>query len=98
MPKGVPGFLVCIVSLVAIVVIVLFFEINRQKTRQQETRETFQYALGGIGTGAATVPAWNFGDYDLRMQPGGYDRIYPIPGGYSYSPDRLTMISGFQDQ
>lgn len=98
MPKSVPGFLVCIVSLVAIVVIVLFLEINKAETEQQETRETFQSALGGIGTGAATVPAWNFGDYDSRLQPGGYDRSYPIPGGYSYSPDRLTMISGFQDQ
>ena len=98
MPRSVPGILVGIVSLVAIVVIVLFLEINREQTKQQETRETFQTALGGIGTGAATVPAWNFGDYDNRLQPGGYDRSYPIPGGYSYSPDRLTMISGFQDQ
>lgn len=97
MPKSVPGFLVCIVSLVAIVVIVLFLEISKVETKQQETQETFQSALGGIGTGATTVPAWNFGDYDSRLQPGGYDRSYPIPGGYSYSPDRLTMISGFQD-
>ncbi|RUM46343.1 MAG: hypothetical protein DSY80_02335 [Desulfocapsa sp.] len=97
MSKSVPRFLVCIVFLVTIVLIVLFLEIHKQ-TDKQEIRETFQSAIGGIGTGATTVPAWNFGDYDLRMQPGGYDRIYPIPGGYSYSPDRLTMISGFQVQ
>ncbi len=98
MPKSVPGFLVCIVSLVTIVVIVLFLEISKQQTAKQETRETFQSALGGMGTGATTVPSWNFGDYDIRLQPGAYDRSYPIPGGYSYSPDRLTMVSGFQGQ
>jgi len=64
---------------------------------QQGDSHSFQTALGGMGMGATTVPAWNFSDFDPRLQPDGYDRLYPIPGGYSYSPDRLTMVSSFKD-
>ena len=95
MGKGVSGLLACIISLVAIVVIVLYQESDNREMVQKEARESFQIAVGGMGIGAITVPAWNFGDYDPRLQPGGYDRIYPLPGGYSYSPDRLTMVTSF---
>ena len=98
MAKGVPGFLVAIVFLTAVVVIALFLESGKKQQSMQETQEYFQAALGGIGTGAVVTPSWNFGDYDVRLQPGGYDRSYPVPGGYSYSPDRLTMVSGFQSR
>jgi len=96
MEKGVSGLLACIMFLVATVVIVLSLENGNKQTAKQAARQSFQTALGGVGMGATTVPAWNFGDYDPRLQPGAYDRLYPIPGGYSYSPDRLTMVSSFQ--
>lgn len=56
----------------------------------------FQKMIGGVGLGAVTVPAWNFSDYDPRLQPAPMDVVYPVPGGYSYSPDRLAMVSWFQ--
>ena len=57
----------------------------------------FQQQIGGVGLGAIVVPAWNFVDYDPRLQPVAADNLYPIPGGYSYSPDRLAMVSGFRE-
>ena len=56
----------------------------------------FQQMVGGVGMGAVLVPAWNFSDYDPRLQPEPIDMLYPIPGGYSYSPDRLAMVSSFR--
>lgn len=55
----------------------------------------FQQAIGGVGLGSVTVPAWNFSDYDPRLQDRSEDVLYPIPGGYSYSPDRLAMVTSF---
>lgn len=98
MPKSVPGFLCLLLSFIVLISIVLILEQQNKKPELQERRKAFQSAVGGVGIGAATTAAWNFGDYDSRMQPGGFDRSYPIPGGYSYSPDRLTMISGFQER
>jgi hypothetical protein len=97
MEKGVPWLLATLITLVMIVLFVLYQDSHRSVT-QQGGSKLFQTALGGMGMGATTVPSWNFGDFDPRLQPGGYDRSYPIPGGYSYSPDRLTMVSSFQDK
>ncbi|HIP39869.1 MAG TPA: hypothetical protein EYG88_10910 [Desulfocapsa sulfexigens] len=98
MEKGVTTLLACIVFLGVSIAMVLSLESGNRKTAMQEAQQSFQAAVGGMGMGATTVPAWNFGDFDPRLQPGSYDRLYPIPGGYSYSPDRLTMVSNFQDR
>ena len=65
----------------------------------QANRASSQYQLqryiGGVGMGAVTVPAWNFSDYDPRLEVAADDSFYPIPGGYSFSPDRLGMVTSF---
>jgi hypothetical protein len=70
---------------------------DRRTDKDPRTLKTirFQQAIGGVGLGAVTVPAWNFRDYDPRLQQFAEDVLYPIPAGYSYSPDRLTMVSSF---
>ncbi len=50
-----------------------------------------QQALGGLGGGALAVPLWNFFDYDPRLSLMREDERFPVPGGYSFSPDRLCM-------
>jgi hypothetical protein len=97
MEKGVSWIVTCFISLVAVVLVVLYQDNITRNTLQQDDSFSFQDAIGGVGMGAITVPSWNFSDFDPRLQTDGYDRIYPIPGGYSYSPDRLTMVSSFKD-
>jgi hypothetical protein len=98
MEKGVPRLLACIISLAAIILIVLYQDNSNRSAVLENGSESLQTALGGMGMGAVCFPAWNFGDFDPRLQPSGYDQMFPIPGGYSYSPDRLTMISSFSDK
>jgi len=97
MEKGVFWIVTCIFSLVTVVLVMLYQDHIIRNTQLQDDSFSFQNAIGGVGMGAITVPSWNFSDFDPRLQTDGYDRIYPIPGGYSYSPDRLTMVSSFKD-
>ncbi len=95
MERRVAGIITLVLFLLLIVITILSQESGDRITKKQSAREDFQSSVGGMGMGAVTVPAWNFGDFDPRLQPGGYDRVYPIPGGYSYSPDRLSTVSQF---
>ena len=58
----------------------------------------FQQAIGGVGLGALITPAWNFSDFDPRLQQYPADHLYPVPSGFPYSPDRLSMVSSFTDE
>jgi len=61
-------------------------------------RVTFQQAIGGVGLGAVITPAWNFSDFDPRLQQYPADHFYPVPSGFPYSPDRLSMVSSFTNE
>lgn len=81
--------------LVVMVMGVLWHDATLKRHNDYQQMTSFQQSVGGVGLGAVLVPAWNFSDFDPRLQPKATDTIYPIPGGYSYSPDRLAMVSAF---
>ena len=87
-----------IVLLFILGVAVLFLTVNQIRSPSDILRRemvSFQQAIGGVGLGAVMIPAWNFSDYDPRLQQAPGDLLYPIPAGYSYSPDRLSMVTFF---
>lgn len=57
----------------------------------------FQDALGGLGLGAIASPIWNFINYDPRVMPVDDSITWPIPGGYSYGPDRTATLTYFEE-
>jgi len=94
--KGYRLFLIITSFLFFVSIIILIGESFLVENQVPE-KQAFQAALGGVGLGAVRVPAWNIMDYDPRLQSLPFDRVYPIPGGYGYSPDRLTAVSAFPE-
>ena len=47
--------------------------------------------------GAISTPMWNFINFDPRIQPVDDSTLWPIPGGYSYGPDRTATVSYFEE-
>ena len=101
MRKQVIGVLATLAVLFAVICTVLVFD---SRVYQRNTISNgkidklhFQQEIGGVGMGAVMAPAWNFSDYDPRLQTDPLVEIYPIPAGYSYSPDRLSMVSSFKN-
>ena len=59
--------------------------------------KAFQSYVCGLGLGAAVNPAWGFINYDARIDSVDETQLWPIPGGYSYSPDRGLSVSDFKE-
>lgn len=57
----------------------------------------FQHAVGGLGMGAAAVPAWNILHYDPRLQPVDDSNLWPIAGSYPYSPSAVSSVVNFRE-
>jgi hypothetical protein len=101
MQKQVIGVLTTLAVLFAVVCAVLLFDsgVYQWDTIVDNKADTlhFQQEIGGVGMGAVMAPVWNFSDYDPRLQTDPLVEIYPIPAGFSYSPDRLSMVSNFNN-
>jgi hypothetical protein len=67
------------------------------KKIQSDQMIVFQRMVGGVGMGAISTPIWNFINFDPRIQPVDDSITWPIPGGYSYSPDRTATVSYFEE-
>ncbi len=68
------------------------------KTRKTEEFVLFQKGLSGLGMGAIASPIWNFINYDPRAMAVDDSITWPIPGGYSYGPDRTATITYFEER
>ena len=82
---------------IAGVIVLLVFQHDCRSRPGRDSALCWQRRIGGIGMGSVLTPAWNFRDYDPRLQPVAKDTLYPVPGGYGYSPDRLGMVTWFID-
>lgn len=67
------------------------------ETRKTEESAKMQEFLGGLGMGAIASPVWNFINFDPRVSPADDSLTWPIPGGYSYGPDRTATITYFEE-
>jgi hypothetical protein len=62
-----------------------------------ENIRIFQRASGGLGMGAIASPIWQFINYDARVLSVDDSIIWPVPGGYSYGPDRTATVTYFEE-
>jgi hypothetical protein len=89
--------LVLILLLVAITGMAIGMDMLAWKGRKAEQMRIFQKATGGLGMGAIATPLWQFINYDARILSVDDSITWPIPGGYSYGPDRTGTVSYFRE-
>ena len=47
----------------------------------------FHRLTGGLGMGATAALYWDFSTFDPRLEPDCTCSIWPVPGGFLYSPE-----------
>lgn len=83
--------------LIVLAIAAIAYDMSVWKHVQAEKMVTFQRMVGGLGMGAISTPLYNFINYDPRIQPVDDSITWPVPGVYSYGPDRTATVSYFEE-
>ena len=97
MGKKVQIYLIFLIILVTLTISAIALDQYSWKKIRSDQMVAFQRMVGGIGMGAISVPIWSFINFDPRVQPVDDSITWPIPGGYSYGPDRTATVSYFEE-
>jgi len=97
MGKKIRFYLLFLIVLIALTVLAIALDQYSWKRIQSDQMVAFQRMVGGVGMGAISTPIWNFINFDPRIQPVDDSTLWPIPGGYSYGPDRTATVSYFEE-
>lgn len=89
--------LLLILLLVAITALAIAADMHLWRGQRAEGIRVFQRATGGLGMGAIATPIWQFINYDARVLSVDDSITWPVPGGYSYGPDRTGTVSYFEE-
>jgi hypothetical protein len=89
--------LVAVMLLTITAAAAIVFDMESWRGRRAQHIETFQKATGGLGIGAIATPIWQFINYDVRIFSVDDSILWPVPGGYSYGPDRTGTVSYFEE-
>ena len=89
--------LILVIFLVVLTAAAIALDTHAWRGRQTEDMRIFQRAVGGLGMGAISTPIWNLMDYDPRIFSVEDCITWPVPGGYSYAPDRTATVSFFEE-
>jgi len=85
----------CILSLASLALIVYEQHVFGNTAHQKSM--AFQKFACGLGLGASVDAKWGFINFDPRVDPVDETTIFPVPGGYSYSPDRAMTVTGIDE-
>ena len=97
MSRKIQSYLVFLLFLITITVLAIAMALYSWKRIQSDQMVAFQRMVGGVGMGAISTPMWSFINFDTRIQPVDDSTLWPIPGGYSYGPDRTATVSYFEE-
>ncbi|MFN3478984.1 MAG: nitrous oxide reductase accessory protein NosL [Thermodesulfovibrionales bacterium] len=65
--------------------------------KEDSRARELQNYLGGFGLGGVISPEWGFLNYDPRIDFVDETSLWPIPGGYSYSPERGFSVADMKE-
>ena len=97
MSRKIRFYLLFLIVLITLTVLAMLGDHYSWKKIQSDQMIVFQRMVGGVGMGAISVPIWNFINFDPRIQSVDDSTLWPIPGGYSYGPDRNATVSYFEE-
>jgi len=97
MSRKIRFYFLFLAVLIALTILTITLDQYSWKRVQSDQMVTFQSMVGGVGMGAISSPIWNFINFDPRIQSVDDSTLWPIPGGYSYSPDRTATVSYFEE-
>jgi hypothetical protein len=97
MGRKIRFYLVFLVILVTLTISAVALDQYFWKRVHTDQMVAFQRMAGGVGMGAISTPIWNFINFDPRIQPIDDSTLWPMPGGYSYGPDRTATVSYFEE-
>jgi hypothetical protein len=86
-----------VIFLMAITAAAIALDMLAWRGHKAENIRVFQKAVGGLGMGAIATPIWQFINYDARIFSVDDSITWPVPGGYSYGPDRTGTVSYFEE-
>jgi hypothetical protein len=86
-----------VILLVVMAALAIALDMRAWRGRQAQEIRIYQRAVGGLGMGAIASPIWNIMDYDPRLFSVEDCIAWPVPGGYSYGPDRSATVSFFKE-
>jgi len=89
--------LVLMVLLIVMAGVAIAMDMKTWQGRRAENIRIFQRATGGLGMGAIASPIWQFINYDARILSVDDSITWPVPGGYSYGPDRTGTVTYFEE-
>jgi len=70
---------------------IIIFDRPLKERGNRNVGRAFQRSVCGLGIGSALRPDWGFAGYDPRVDAVDEPRLWPVPGGYGYSPERGMM-------
>jgi hypothetical protein len=97
MSRKIKSYFLFLAVLIALTILTIALDQYSWKRIQSDQMVAFQKMVGGVGMGAIGTPIWNFINFDPRIQPIDGSTLWPIPGGYSYGPDRTATVSCFEE-
>jgi len=97
MGKKIRFYLLFLIVLICLTILAMAWDQYSWKRIHSDQMVAFQKMVGGVGMGAISSPIWNFINFDPRIQPVDDSTLWPIPGGYSYGPDRTATVSYFEE-
>ena len=78
-------------------VTVLVYDWYSWKDFRADRIKSFQRYVCGFGLGASVNPKWGFLSFDPRVDSIDETGLFPVPGNYSYSPDRGLSVGDIKE-
>lgn len=89
--------LILVIILMVMTAAAIALDMQAWRGHKAEDIRVFQRATSGLGMGAIATPIWQFINYDARIFSVDDSITWPVPGGYSYGPDRTGTVSYFEE-